>query len=64
MKEQKKQNYTINFTQEDHFYLLKTKFIEMIIAKDHPEVLVRAHELAEQMIKEQNDHKPTKKLDS
>jgi hypothetical protein len=55
MEEQKKQNYTINFTQEDQFHLLKSKFIEMIIAKDHPEVLVRAHELAEQMIKQQAD---------
>jgi hypothetical protein len=27
----------------------------MIIAKDHPEILVRAHELAEQMIKQQAD---------
>ena len=55
MEEQKKHNYTIYFTPEDEFYLLKNKFVELIIAKDHPEVLVRAHELAEQMIKQQTE---------
>jgi hypothetical protein len=55
MEEQKKYNYTINFTPEDRFYLLKNKFVELIIAKDHPEILVRAHELAEQMIKQQTE---------
>ena len=55
MEEQKKQNYTINLSPEDEFHLLKNKFVEMIIAKDHPEILVRAHELAEQMIKQQTE---------
>lgn len=47
---------TVNYTDEDRETLLKNMFVEMIIKRDHPEVIRQAKELAKKFMKQ---NKPT-----
>lgn len=48
--------YTVNYTDEDRETLLENMFVEMIIKRDHPEVIQQAKELAKKYMKQ---NKPT-----
>ena len=47
---------TVNYTDEDRETLLKNMFVEMIIKRDHPEVIRQAEKLAKKFMKQ---NKPT-----
>ena len=47
---------TVNYTDEDRETLLKNMFVEMIIKRDHPEVIQQAEKLAKEFMKQ---NKPT-----
>lgn len=54
MSDKKTNVYSINYTDEDRETLLKSMFIDMLIKRDHPEVLKKASELAKDFMKQTN----------
>ena len=55
MHERKINKHTINFSTEDIESYVKSMYVKLLIERDHPEVLIKAEELAKQFIKSQND---------
>lgn len=52
---------TVNYTDEDRETLLKNMFVEMLIKRDHPEVLQQAEKLAKKFMKQNEPTNQTTK---
>lgn len=54
MQDDKTNKHTINFTDEDIHTWLKSRFVQLIIERDHPEILIKAEELAHKYVQQEN----------
>ena len=54
MQDYKTNKHTINFTDEDIHTWLKSRFVQLIIERDHPEILIKAEELARKYAQQDN----------
>lgn len=55
MQDQKTNIHTINFTDEDELKYVTNLYIQLLIERDHPEILEKAAELAKKFIESEHD---------
>lgn len=55
MQDQKTNIHTINFTDEDELNYVTNLYIQLLIERDHPEILEKAAELAKKFIEFEHD---------